>query len=70
MFRHGGNPAVRWQVDNFAVAMDPAGNVKPNKAVAADKIDAVAATINALSLVLAMPVKKASKYETEDAVSV
>ena len=66
MFRHGGNPAVRWQVDNFAVAMDPAGNVKPNKAVAADKIDAVAATINALSLVLAMPVKKASKYETED----
>ena len=66
MFRHGGNPAVRWQVDNFAVAMDPAGNVKPNKAVAADKIDAVAATINALSLVLAMPVKKASKYEDQD----
>ena len=46
--------------------MDPAGNVKPNKAVAADKIDAVAATINALSLVLAMPVKKASKYEDQD----
>jgi phage terminase large subunit-like protein len=70
MFRHGGNPAVRWQVDNFAVKMDPAGNVKPDKAVAADKIDAVAATINALSLVLAMPVKKASKYETEDAAVV
>jgi small nuclear ribonucleoprotein (snRNP)-like protein len=43
MFRHGGNPAVRWQVDNFAVQMDPAGNVKPDKAQAADKIDAVAA---------------------------
>jgi len=66
MFRHGGNPAVRWQADNFAVKMDAAGNVKPDKAVAADKIDAIAATINALSLVLAMPVKKASKYETED----
>jgi len=66
MFRHGGNPAVRWQVDNFAVAMDPAGNVKPNKAVAADKIDAVAATINALSLVLAIGPKKVSKYESED----
>jgi len=66
MFRHGGNPAVRWQADNFAVKMDPAGNVKPDKAVAADKIDAIAATINALSLVLALPVKKASKYETED----
>ena len=66
MFRHGGNPAVRWQVDNFAVAMDPAGNVKPNKAVAADKIDAVAATINALSLVLAIGPKKVSKYEDQD----
>jgi len=66
MFRHGGNPCMRWQVDNFAVSMDPAGNVKPNKAVAADKIDGPAATINALSLVLAMPVQKKSKYETED----
>jgi len=66
MFRHGGNPAVRWQADNLAVSMDAAGNVKPDKAHAADKIDAIAATINALSLVLAMPVKKASKYETED----
>ena len=66
MFRHGGNPAVRWQVDNFAVSMDPAGNVKPNKAIAADKIDAMAATINALSLVLGTEAKKASKYETED----
>lgn len=65
MFRHGGNPAVRWQVDNFAVAMDPAGNVKPNKAVSADKIDAVAATINALHLVLAMEPEQTSIYETE-----
>ena len=66
MFRHGGNPAVRWQVDNFAVAMDPAGNVKPDKGNAADKIDAVASTINALSLVLAVGPKPVSKYETED----
>jgi phage terminase large subunit-like protein len=66
MFRHGGNPCMRWQVDNFTVRLDPAGNVKPDKSVAADKIDGVAATINALSLILAMPVKKASKYETED----
>ena len=68
MFRHGGNPAVRWQVDNFAVAMDAAGNVKPDKAVAADKIDAVAAVINAMSLVLAMEPKRVSKYETSDLI--
>ena len=65
MFRHGDNPAVRWQVDNFSVSMDPAGNVKPNKALAADKIDAVAATVNAMSLVLGTEAKKISKYESE-----
>jgi phage terminase large subunit-like protein len=66
MFRHGGNPAVRWQADNFAVAMDDAGNVKPSKKLAGDKIDAIAAAINAMSLVLAMEPKKVSKYERED----
>lgn len=68
MFRHGGNPAVRWQVDNFTVAMDPAGNVKPDKASAPDKIDAVAAVVNAMSLVLAMEPKRVSKYESADLV--
>jgi phage terminase large subunit-like protein len=66
MFRHGGNPAVRWQADNLAVAMDAAGNVKPDKGHSGDKIDAIAAAVNAMSLILAMPAKKASKYETED----
>jgi phage terminase large subunit-like protein len=68
MFRHGGNPAVRWQVDNFSVAMDAAGNVKPDKANSADKIDAVSAAINALSLVIGMEPVKVSKYETEDLI--
>jgi phage terminase large subunit-like protein len=40
-------------VDNFAVAMDPAGNVKPDKANAGDKIDGVVALIMALSRALA-----------------
>lgn len=48
-YRHGGNPAVRWQVDNFAVETDAAGNVKPSKKNAGDKIDAVVAAIMALS---------------------
>jgi phage terminase large subunit-like protein len=45
---HGGNPVMRWMVDNLAVRMDPAGNVKPDKATAADKIDGVAAAVTAL----------------------
>lgn len=53
MIRHGGNPLLRWTVDNFAVALDPAGNVKPDKANAGDKIDPVVALIMALSRALA-----------------
>ncbi|CQA08083.1 Phage terminase-like protein%2C large subunit [Mycobacteroides abscessus] len=53
MIRHGGNPLLRWEIDNFAVAMDPAGNVKPDKANAGDKIDGVVGLIMALSRALA-----------------
>ncbi|WP_100461489.1 terminase large subunit [Mycobacteroides abscessus] len=53
IIRHGGNPLLRWEIDNFAVAMDPAGNVKPDKANAGDKIDGVVALIMALSRALA-----------------
>lgn len=47
--RHGGNPAVRWMLGNLAVAMDPAGNVKPDKAKAAEKIDAISALVTAMA---------------------
>jgi phage terminase large subunit-like protein len=62
IIRHGGNPALRWMVDNFAVAMDPAGNVKPDKANAGDKIDGVVALIMALSRALAsVPIEEPSE---------
>lgn len=66
VLRHGGNPAVRWQVDNLAVAMDAAGNVKPDKANSGDKIDAVAAVITALSRAIAAIGPGRSKYENDD----
>lgn len=53
MVRHGGNPLLRWTVDNFAVVSDDAGNVKPSKKNAADKIDPVVALIMALGRALA-----------------
>jgi phage terminase large subunit-like protein len=65
MFRHGGNPAARWQADNLAVWFDANDNVRPDKAHGADKIDAIAAAINAMSLVLALEPKKISKYERD-----
>lgn len=49
LLRHGGNGALRWMADNFTVATDAAGNVKPDKSKAADHIDGVAAIITALT---------------------
>lgn len=46
-YRHGGNPVMRWMTDNLAVAMDPSGNVKPDKSRAAEKIDGWSAAVNA-----------------------
>lgn len=51
-YRHGGHQLVRWCVSNFAVAMDPSGNVKPDRASARDKIDPVVAAIMALDRVM------------------
>lgn len=42
---HGGNPVARWMLDNLAVRMDPAGNVKPDKETSAEKIDGIAAAV-------------------------
>lgn len=49
LLRHGGNPVMVWMIDNLAVATDPAGNVKPDKANSGDKIDGVSALANAVS---------------------
>lgn len=66
MIRHGGNPLLRWMVDNFAVAMDPAGNVKPDKKNAGDKIDGVVALIMALArATAAREAEGTSAYEDE-----
>ncbi|WP_431980018.1 terminase large subunit [Streptomyces qinglanensis] len=68
--RHGGNPITRWCVDNLAVAMDPAGNVKPDKASSGEKIDGVSALATAMSELLARPRKKKSAYSDEDEIMV
>lgn len=61
--RHQGSPVMAWMVDNLAVATDPAGNVKPDKANSADKIDGISALCDAMSEVLARPPKRVSAYE-------
>jgi phage terminase large subunit-like protein len=48
LYRHGGNPVVRWQAANLVTRSDPAGNQKPDKARSSDKIDSMVAGIMAL----------------------
>jgi phage terminase large subunit-like protein len=46
--RHGGHPVLRWNADNLVVKTDEAGNIKPDKAKATQKIDGMVALIMAL----------------------
>ncbi|PZH18770.1 terminase [Streptomyces sp. NTH33] len=66
MLRHEGNPVMTWMIDNLAVQMDASGNVKPDRASSADKIDGVSAVCDAMSEVLARPPKRVSAYEDAD----
>lgn len=64
--RHGGHPVLRWNADNLVVQMDPAGNLKPDKVKATQKIDGMVALIMALDRAVrhGNQVEK-SKYEAE-----
>ncbi len=45
---HGGNPVLRWMMDNIFVKTDPAGNIKPDKQKSTERIDGAVALIMAL----------------------
>ena len=45
---HGGQPVLRWMMDNIVIKTDPAGNIKPDKEKSTEKIDGVVATVMAL----------------------
>ncbi len=45
---HAGNPPLRWMADNLYVSTDAAGNIKPNKQKATERIDGAVALIMAL----------------------
>lgn len=45
---HGGQPVLRWNMDNVFVRTDPAGNIKMDKEKSTEKIDMAVATVMAL----------------------
>lgn len=50
--RHANNPILRFCVANAVVTRDAAGNIKPDKEKASDRIDGVVAAVMALSRVI------------------
>lgn len=67
---HGGNPVLRWMAGNVAVKQDAAGNLKPDKAASAAKIDGIVALIMALDRAMRREAPKKSVYETRGLVRV
>ena len=47
--KHGGNPVLRWMAANVVLAVDPAENIKPDKAKSAERIDGIVALCMAIS---------------------
>lgn len=45
---HGGQPVLRWMMDNIFIRTDPAGNIKPDKEKSTERIDGAVALIMAL----------------------
>jgi phage terminase large subunit-like protein len=48
--RTAGNPVATWNANNVCVYTDPTGMIKPDKAKSNEKIDGIAALVNALAL--------------------
>lgn len=45
---HGGNPVLRWMMDNIFIKQDSAGNIEPDKEKSTESIDGAVALIMAL----------------------
>lgn len=63
--QHNGCPVTRWMMGNVSAKTDAAGNVKPDKATSAEKIDGVVALIMAVGRAM-VSVDPTSMYETEE----
>jgi len=61
---HGGNPVLRWMMDNAVATTDPAGNIKLDKGKATGRIDGVAALVNAIARAIVAQQPSASVYES------
>lgn len=66
---HDGNPVMEWMIDNFAIKTDPAGNLKPDKEQARERIDGVAAAITGLARAMLIGSRGGSVYRERGIVT-
>lgn len=63
--RHGSNPVLNWMADNAVAIKDAAGNLKLDKSKSTEKIDGMAALVNAIAAATADVGEAESVYEKE-----
>jgi phage terminase large subunit-like protein len=66
---HGGNPVLRWNVDNLVIEQDAAENIKPNKAKSTQRIDGAVAMIMSIDRAIKHNEPPRSVYEDRGVVS-
>jgi phage terminase large subunit-like protein len=60
---HGGNPVLRWMMDNVFVKTDPAGNIKMDKQKSTERIDGAVALVMALDRAIRNGASTGSVYD-------
>lgn len=60
---HDGNPVMAWMMNNVVIEQDAAGNIKPSKRRASEKIDGVSALITGLAADIEYGEIKKSVYD-------
>ena len=62
--KHNGHPVLRWMMDNVCVRVDPAGNIKMDKAKSTEKIDGAVALVMALDRAIRNGSSSESVYDS------
>lgn len=57
MLRHGGHPVLRWNAENVALLRDSNGNYRPHKGKSRERIDGIAALLNAINRLMGATVE-------------
>jgi phage terminase large subunit-like protein len=61
--KHGGNEILRWNAMNAVATTNPAGNIKLDKNRSREKIDGMAALVNAIAAMIAHPTEPYCVYD-------